>query len=84
MYRLLIFFCGFFLVIYTAAQISQACETGFACSIYDIEQQELQFQEQFNQNLNGYFNKKVNEKLFLGGLDSKSGYNDLFIFKSVV
>lgn len=84
MLRLLMFFCGFFLAVFLAVQISQACETGFACSIYDIEQQELQRQEQFSQNIDVYFDKKVNEKLFLGGLDSQSQYNDLFIFKSVV
>lgn len=84
MCRLLVFLCGFFLAVFIAVQISQACETGFACSIHDIEQQELQRQEQFTQNIDVYFDKKVNEKLFLGGLNSKSEYNDLFVFKSVV
>lgn len=60
------------------------CFSGFACSISEIENQAIKQFEQYQQNLENYFSKKINEDSFFSKKPSKITYNDLFIFNTIV
>lgn len=60
------------------------CYTGFACSISEMENQSIKQFYEFNNNLNKYFSKKINEDFFFSTKPSIITYNDLFIFSTIV
>ncbi len=64
------------------------CSTGYACSIKDLENRESLEQEQylieFVSVMNKYFDKKVEEPIFLNKKNMISSYQDLFIFNTIV
>ena len=60
------------------------CYTGFACSILGMEDQAIKQFKEFNQNLDRYFSKEINEDFFFSKKPSKITYNDLFIFNTIV
>ena len=70
-----------FLFVSTA---SANCYTGFACSILGMENQAIKQFNEFNQNLNKYFSKKIYEDFFFKKKPSNLTYNDLFIFNTIV
>lgn len=75
----------FLLVFFNIALFSFAnCYTGFACSISEIENQAIKQFNQYQQNLENYFSKKINEDSFFSKKPSKLTYNDLFIFNTIV
>ena len=60
------------------------CYTGFACSIMEIENQMIKQIDKYNQVLNKYFSKKIDEDFFFNQKSSNLSYNDLFIFSTVL
>ncbi len=79
--KLLLFMC---IIKFAAANTVYACETGFACSINDLEQNKTEQEKIYIEKINNFFNKKINEDLFFGFKDEFVDYNDLFVFKSVL
>ena len=73
-------FCVFFNITLSALA---NCNTGFACSIEELENQAFEQFYQYNQNLEKYFSKKINEDLFFSNKPSNLTYNDLFIFNTI-
>lgn len=76
--KLLFAFCVFFSVVLVC---NASCYTGFACSIGDVEQ--IQYKEYF-ENLNNYFSKNINTDYFFSKKLSQIGYNELFLFNTIV
>jgi len=62
-----------------------SCETGFACSISDLETSVKQNDAEAVQKIQSYFNKTINEDFFFNQMNPDLiSYNDLFIFNTIV
>lgn len=61
-----------------------SCETGFACSIKDLEIEQNRHDVEAMQKIQSYFNKTINEDLFFIKSNPQLSYNDLFIFNTIV
>lgn len=71
-----------FTVFLSVALITYAnCYTGFACSVSDLELSQI---NEFNSNLNNYFDKNINDTMFFTKKRSQLTYNDLFIFNTIL
>ena len=77
------FFLLFFSLLYFA-QNTNACETGFACSIDNMQQMQYQQEVFMLIYLDNLFDKKLNENLFFARPFYTENYNDMFIFNSII
>jgi hypothetical protein len=60
-----------------------ACETGFACSISNLEQVRSAQEHLIYKYIDNLFKKEINENYFLSHPFYTEDYDDLFLFKSI-
>ncbi len=73
-----------FAFIFGSSSAFASCETGFACSVSELNMRQILLEEQFVNDMNDYFNKNINEELFFNYKNPNLSYNDLFIFNTIV
>ncbi len=56
------------------------CITGYACSLGDLQTQNLQKEKILLKELNDYFELQINEDFILGNITQKLKYKDFFPF----
>ena len=80
-YKLITIFVLFILTLQSA---HAGCSTGYACSISDLNKIEQQEDIETAYFINNYFNKQIEEPMFLNKENRISSYRDLFIFNRFV
>lgn len=60
------------------------CNTGFACSINDLAQNEIAIFQANKSLINDYFERKIIEPNYISKTTPVSNYNDLFIFNTIL
>lgn len=75
-----IFFTTLSLIFFTANYSFSDCETGYACSIDFLNNQNTHSEIQFLEKLNDYFELHINEDFMLGKITDDFEYKDFFPF----
>lgn len=60
------------------------CNTGFACSINDLAQNEIAIFEENKSLINNYFERKIIEPNYISKTTPVLTYNDLFLFNTIL
>ncbi len=68
----------------TSISAMAGCFTGFACSIEELEQKNLQQTAEYITIINNYFSKTVKEINYITGKQEINNYRDIFILNTIV
>ena len=60
------------------------CVTGYACSIEALQAKNFDLERKFIQELNNYYDLKINEDFMLGNIDKDFKYKDFFPFTLIL